>query len=277
MVSGKRDSRLWSRFRPAALAAGALTLCVIVPAIAQVPPPSRRDDDSNTGGKVPHYVDSADYDRQPYYVDGVEYKPYTPDKKKAKPAADTVKTPPAQASAPQTPAYVSPAPTSETELHPFSASSAAARSASASKSASASTSVATTAAPGSQAPANTTSVAPLKRPRYAVAIIEALDKISSESVRFEAPIGQPVRYKGLIYTVKACETTADDEPMSDVIAYMQVRTNPVATANNAPPSKSKEIFHGWTYASTPSLNPLQHPIYDAWVIGCRKPLPGKAG
>ncbi len=258
------------RLRPVALAATGLALCLIVPAVAQVPPPSRHDDG---GGKVPHYVDNADYDRQPYYVDGVEYKPYTPDnKKKAKAAADTVKTPKPQQSA-DAPDYVTPQPQPETELHPFSQSSASARSSAAASSSSAVRAEASGASQTAAAASSQTPYVPKKRPRYGVAIIEALDKISSESVRFEAPIGQPVRYKGLIYLVKACETAADDESMSDTMAWMTVRTSPV-TASNGTATKSKEIFHGWTYASSPGLNPLQHPIYDAWVVGCRKPLPG---
>jgi hypothetical protein len=28
------------------------------------------------------------------------------------------------------------------------------------------------------------------------------------------------------------------------------------------------------FASSPGLNPLQHPVYDAWVVACRNPLPG---
>jgi len=260
------------RLRSVVFAAAGLALCLIVPALAQVPPPSRHDDGN---GRVPHYVDNADYDRQPYYVDGVEYKPYTPDNKnkKAKNAADTVKTPKPQQQA-DAPDYVTPQPQSETELHPFSPSSAAARS-SAASSAAAHAEATATASQAAAASSSQTPYVPKKRPRYGVAIIEALDKISSESVRFEAPIGQPVRYKGLIYLVKACETAADDEPMVDTMAWMTVRTSPV-TASNGTATKSKEIFHGWTYASSPGLNPLQHPIYDAWVVGCRKPLPGTA-
>ncbi len=238
----------------------ALVVSSVIPASAQVPPPRRGDD---SGNRPPRYVDSADFDRQPYYVDGVEYKPYVPDKKRAKPAADAVK---------PAPQPVTPDDGAQPDLHPYVPSS----------SASASSKPAETGSrPSQQATASSSSappepMVPLKRPRYAVAIIEALDKISSESVRFEAPIGQPIRYKGLIYTVKACETTAGDEPFPDVIAYMQVRTNPIPETRNVPEVKSKEIFRGWTYASTPGLNPLQHPIYDAWVIGCRKPLSGTA-
>jgi hypothetical protein len=236
----------------------ALLVSSVIPASAQVPPPRRGDSNTN---HPPRYVDSADYERQPYYVDGVEYKPYVPDKKKAKPAADTVKPAP-QPVVPDDDA-------TQPDLHPYVPPSS-------SSSSSSSKSVDTASKSSQQASASSSAppepVAPLKRPRYAVAIIEALDKISSESVRFEAPIGQPIRYKGLIYTVKACETTAGDEPFPDVIAYMQVRTNPIPETRNVPEVKSKEIFRGWTYASTPGLNPLQHPIYDAWVIACRKPL-----
>ena len=229
----------------------AAAACVVIPASAQVPPPDRGGD----GGQAPHYVDNADYDPQPYYVDGVQYKPYVPEKKKAKP------TPTESASPAVTPA--SPGDASLSELHPYVPSSSA--------------SVAQADAPQkastSSSSESAVSYAPKKRPRYAVAIIEALDKVTAESVRFEAPIGKPIRYKGLIYTVKACETAADDEAMNDVMAYVRVRSNPVAATNTSPAIKSKEVFRGWTFASTPSLNPLQHPVYDAWVVGCRQPLP----
>ena len=228
----------------------AVAACVVIPASAQVPPPDRGGD----GGDAPHYVDSADYDRQPYYVDGVQYKPYVPEKKKAKPATESV-------SPATTPVTAGDTPVSE--LHPY-VPTAPVRTAQADSESKASSAASESAA----------SYAPKKRPRYAVAIIEALDKVTAESVRFEAPIGKPIRYKGLIYTVKACETAADDEAMNDVMAYVRVRSNPVAATNTSPAMKSKEVFRGWTFASTPSLNPIQHPVYDAWVIGCRQPLPG---
>ena len=228
----------------------AVAACVVIPASAQVPPSDRGGD----GSDAPHYVDSADYDRQPYYVDGVQYKPYVPEKKKAKPATESV-------SPATTPVTAGDTPVSE--LHPY-VPTAPVKTAQADSGSKAS----------SSASESAVSYAPKKRPRYAVAIIEALDKVTAESVRFEAPIGKPIRYKGLIYTVKACETAADDEAMNDVMAYMRVRSNPVAATNTSPAIKSKEVFRGWTFASTPSLNPIQHPVYDAWVIGCRQPLPG---
>ena len=30
----------------------------------------------------------------------------------------------------------------------------------------------------------------------------------------------------------------------------------------------EKIFSGWMFASSPALNPLEHPVYDVWVVGC---------
>jgi hypothetical protein len=34
-------------------------------------------------------------------------------------------------------------------------------------------------------------------------------------------------------------------------------------------SERREIFHGWLFASSPSLNAIDHPSYDIWAIDCR--------
>ena len=262
-------------FRAAGLiAAAAVMSSAVIPAWGQVAPPSR---DQDNGGNGHNYVDSRDYDPQPYYVDGVQYKPYVP-AKKAK-GADSEARPAAAKVSQQTtePGY------DQGELHPFvpqqaaSQSSSAASSASKASVAASSRAAAQAASEAASASSAAASYVPQKRTRYAAAIIEALDKVTAESVRFEAPINQPVRYKGLIYTVRSCETTAPDEPAPDVVAYMQVSTNPQAATNTSAEIKSREIFHGWTFASAPSLNPVRHPVYDAWVIGCRRPLPGQTG
>jgi len=243
-------------------------------ALAQMAPPDR--DDRTAGGRqVPHYVDSADYDPQPYYVDGVQYKPDRGGKKKAeavkgKPAAALQDDP--YAGSPELHPYV---PTHAQVASSASASretvSRSSQASTASSSQAASSPTGRGAAPVQHAEASPTPYVPQKRTRYGDAIIEAVDKVTAENVRFDAPLGKAIRYKGLIYLVKACETTAPDEQAPDVIAYMQVRTTPTDGPNPAP---SKQIFQGWTFASSPGLNPLQHPVYDAWVIACRNPLPG---
>jgi hypothetical protein len=118
---------------------------------------------------------------------------------------------------------------------------------------------------------------PQRRPRYDVAVIQALDKVTAETLRFEAAVGRPVRYKTLIFTVRACERSAPDEPTEDAAAYIEVQSQPRAEPGR-PVLPPKQAFKGWMFASSPSLNPLEHPVYDAWLITCRTatPLPGAA-
>ncbi|MET0337668.1 MAG: DUF2155 domain-containing protein [Caulobacter sp.] len=118
---------------------------------------------------------------------------------------------------------------------------------------------------------------PLKRGRSGVAIMQALDKITAETMRFEAPIGQPIRYKNLIFTVRACETSAPDEVAPDAAAYVQV-VSQSRDDHGRPVGATRNVFRGWMYASSPGVRPLEHPVYDAWLIACKaSAAPAAAG
>jgi len=111
-----------------------------------------------------------------------------------------------------------------------------------------------------------------KRPRYAVAIIQALDKVSAETMRFEAPINQPIRYKSLIFIVRACETNAPDEPVREAAAHIEIISQP-SGPDGAPPPPGKRVFCGWMFANAPGLDLFEHPVYDAWLIACKTAAP----
>lgn len=116
---------------------------------------------------------------------------------------------------------------------------------------------------------------PLKRTRHNVAILQALDKVTAETMRFEAPVGRSVRYKTLVFTVRACESSAPDEPAPEQTAYVVIDSQPrAAPGRERPPSR--QIFRGWMFASSPGLNPVQHPVYDAWLIACKTAPPSPA-
>ncbi len=112
------------------------------------------------------------------------------------------------------------------------------------------------------------STTPGRRQRRRVAIVEAVDKITAERMRFEVEVGgRPVRFqRTLIFTARACEVSASDELVGDSIAYLEVSLQPRGVVQTAAP---RQIFRGWMFASAPAVNGLQHPIYDAWVVGCR--------
>jgi hypothetical protein len=87
-------------------------------------------------------------------------------------------------------------------------------------------------------------------------------------MRFEVEVGgRPVAFrKTLIFTARACEVSAGDELVSDAIAYLEVGLQPRGLLQINEP---RQIFRGWMFASSPAVNGLEHPIYDAWVVGCR--------
>jgi len=113
---------------------------------------------------------------------------------------------------------------------------------------------------------------PLPRNRYDIAVLQALDKVTAETLRFEAKVGVPVRWKGLIFTVRACERAAPDEPVDDSIVYVTIDAQPRPQPGRLTPPP-KQAFKGWMYASSPGLNPMQHATYDAWAISCRASAP----
>jgi hypothetical protein len=113
-----------------------------------------------------------------------------------------------------------------------------------------------------------TPVPPGRRQRRRVAIVEAVDKITAERMRFEVEVGgRPVRFqRTLIFTARACEVSASDEQVEDAIAYLDISLQPRGVIQASEP---RQIFRGWMFASSPAVSGLQHPVYDAWVVGCR--------
>lgn len=116
--------------------------------------------------------------------------------------------------------------------------------------------------------------APVKRPRRTAAIIQALDKTTAETLRFEAPVGQPVRYKDLVFTVHVCEDSAPELGQRGAAAHLEIDSAPRPIPGRATPP-TRQLFKGWMFAASPGLHPFEHPVYDAWLIGCRATtLPG---
>lgn len=109
---------------------------------------------------------------------------------------------------------------------------------------------------------------PGRRQRRRFAIVQAVDKVTAETMRFEVEVnGRPVAFnKTLIFRARACEVSAPDERARDAIAYMEISAQP---RGGAPAQDVRQLFRGWMFASSPGVSGLQHPVYDAWIVGCR--------
>jgi hypothetical protein len=119
-----------------------------------------------------------------------------------------------------------------------------------------------TAPPSSAEPAKP--AAP-RRTLYTAAVIQVLDKVTAESLRFEAPVHKFIRYKGLIFLVNTCQSGDSDQPTA---AHVEVDSQPPSPPGR-PPNPVKLVFRGWMFADTPGPHPFEHSVYDAWLIACK--------
>ena len=91
--------------------------------------------------------------------------------------------------------------------------------------------------------------------------ITILDKVSSKSNKLEVKIGKEKKFKNLLIKALKCKNSEfDDYP--EVTAYLQVKDTS---------KKSNDevfVFNGWTFSSSPSIRPFDHPVYDIWLTKC---------
>ena len=93
------------------------------------------------------------------------------------------------------------------------------------------------------------------------AVITILDKVNSQSDIIEIEVGKEYKFKNLSINILKCNNSKfDDDP--EVTAYMQVRDTVNKDENKV------FIFNDWTFASSPSIRPFDHPVYDIWLKKC---------
>ena len=91
--------------------------------------------------------------------------------------------------------------------------------------------------------------------------ILVLDKVSSKTTKLQLIIGEELFFQNLNINILKCQNSQfDDDP--EVTAYMQV----IDLKNK---DKDKVfVFNDWTFASSPSIRPFDHPVYDIWLKKC---------
>jgi len=91
--------------------------------------------------------------------------------------------------------------------------------------------------------------------------LKALDKITAKTSSIKIAVGEKKYFGALEIKPLKCALSEERES-PDTIAYLQVKD--LSIKNN----DQVFIFNGWTFASSPTLKPIEHPIYDLWLIGC---------
>jgi hypothetical protein len=111
-------------------------------------------------------------------------------------------------------------------------------------------------------PQTVTAVAPGTTPMaQRVAVLGLLNKRNGISRPLTLRPGQAVRVGDAIVRLRACETTAPWEVQALTGAFVQLDVR-------NPQGRWQRVFSGWLYKDTPSLNVVEHPIYDVWPKSC---------
>ena len=91
--------------------------------------------------------------------------------------------------------------------------------------------------------------------------LNILDKVSSKTSNIKVEIGEELIFQNLVINIIKCRNSQfDDDP--EVTAYMQVKDLTTKDKNKV------FVFNGWTFASSPSIKPFDHPVYDIWLKKC---------
>ena len=88
-----------------------------------------------------------------------------------------------------------------------------------------------------------------------------LDKITGKTSAIRLAVGEKNFFGPLEISALKCQLSENNESL-DAVAYLQVKDLSIKDNNQV------FLFNGWTFASSPTLQSIDHPIYDLWITGC---------
>lgn len=98
-----------------------------------------------------------------------------------------------------------------------------------------------------------------KTPREIV--LRVLNKVTARAELLKAKPGEVIEFGKLsIDAIQCFQSAPNSQP--DSVALLSV-------SEHMPDKKEpKLLFHGWMYASSPSITALEHPVYDVTMVDC---------
>ena len=103
-----------------------------------------------------------------------------------------------------------------------------------------------------------------------VATLGLLNKRNNVSQDIELKPGESRRIGDIIIRLSACERTAPWEMPRETGAFVQVL---VQSRENE--DEWGRVFSGCLFKQSPSINVVEHPVYDVWVKDCAMSFPGE--
>ena len=105
-----------------------------------------------------------------------------------------------------------------------------------------------------------------------VATLGLLNKRNNISQDLEMKPGESRRIGDIIVRLSACERRPPWDMQQETAAFVQVLVE--GKGDNV--GDWTKIFSGWLFKRSPSLNVVEHPVYDVWVKDCAMTYPGES-
>ena len=106
-----------------------------------------------------------------------------------------------------------------------------------------------------------------------VATIGLLNKRNNLTQDLVMKSGEARRVGNVVVRLATCERTLPWEVPPETGAFVQVFVE--EHANAKAPLAWRTVFSGWLFKNSPSLNVVEHPVYDVWVKDCAMKFPGE--
>jgi len=106
-----------------------------------------------------------------------------------------------------------------------------------------------------------------------VARLGLLNKRNNEEQDLVMKSGESRRVGNVVVRLATCERTLPWENPPEVGAFVQVYVE--ERANTTEPLTWHKAFSGWLFKNSPSLNVVEHRVYDVWVKDCAMKFPGE--
>tara|TARA_B100000029_G_scaffold336261_1_gene328366 strand:+ start:1810 stop:2340 length:531 start_codon:yes stop_codon:yes gene_type:complete len=91
--------------------------------------------------------------------------------------------------------------------------------------------------------------------------LTALDKVTAKTSSIRLAVGDKKFFGPLEIKALKCQISEGKNTL-DTVAYLQVKD--LSSKDN----NQVFLFNGWTFASSPTLQSIDHPIYDLWINSC---------
>ena len=94
-----------------------------------------------------------------------------------------------------------------------------------------------------------------------IAKLRAIDRTTGRSFILNTPLNKIISFSKLSINVKYCYRNPINREIENY-AYIVIKDS----------KKDKNIFEGWMFSSSPSINSMEHPINDIWLLECKKTI-----